>query len=245
MLRLLVGQIRRGISTDMIKKRVAEQLAMGKEKQVPEYPRTFEQKIIFLNDPKTIQKLEIVEYGVKYKAGKKYLSLALLLAGVFFYYNEQYLPVKVVDCYFCISNNSGLEYPSGFLLAPFMYELPFYIYTPLLLVVNQMSKFISNRWVLGLMATNAVVSGLIGKQLVDERVKDYEVWDQERISYGDGTLMALSTMLWGALGPMGGFTALKSRIMLESVPGLGITRAGIPLGYICLFYFLFELYCWK
>ena len=70
------------------------------------------------------------------------------------------------------------------------------------------------------------------------------MWDQERISYGDGTLLALSTMLWSALGPIGGFTALKARVMLKSVPGLGITRAGIPIGYICLFYVLLEGYLW-
>ena len=51
-------------------------------------------------------------------------------------------------------------------------------------------------------------------------------------------------MLWGALGPLGGFTALKSRIMLKSVPGLGITRGGIPMGYFCLFYMLVETYLW-
>jgi len=49
-------------------------------------------------------------------------------------------------------------------------------------------------------------------------------------------------MLWGALGPIGGFTALKSRVMLKAIPGLGITRAGIPIGYICLFYLLLEGY---
>jgi len=52
-------------------------------------------------------------------------------------------------------------------------------------------------------------------------------------------------MLWGALGPLNGFTALKSRVMLKSVPGLGITRAGIPIGYICLFYILLEGYLWQ
>lgn len=123
-----------------------------------------------------------------------------------------------------------------------MYEYPFYFYVPLLFVINQMSKFISNRWVLGFLACNAVVSGAIGKYLVDERVKEYEVWDQERISYGDGTLLGLSSMFWGALGPTGAFGALKSRIMLKSIPGLGITRAGLPMGYICLFYMMLEGY---
>jgi hypothetical protein len=52
-------------------------------------------------------------------------------------------------------------------------------------------------------------------------------------------------MFWGALGPLNAFTAIKSRIMLKSVPGLGITRAGIPIGYVCLFYLLLEVYLWQ
>lgn len=60
MFKLLQQQLRRRISTEMIKKRVNEELAMGKDRQVPEYPKTFEQKLIYLNDPRTIQKLEIV-----------------------------------------------------------------------------------------------------------------------------------------------------------------------------------------
>lgn len=51
-------------------------------------------------------------------------------------------------------------------------------------------------------------------------------------------------MFWTTLGPLGGFSALKSRVMLKSVPGLGITRAGIPISYICLFYMLLESYLW-
>jgi Flp pilus assembly protein protease CpaA len=65
-----------------------------------------------------------------------------------------------------------------------MFEKPFYFYLPLLVVVDQLSRFVSNRWVVGLMVVNAVINGFIGKHLVEERVKQYEVWDQERISYG-------------------------------------------------------------
>jgi hypothetical protein len=198
--------------------------------------------VVFLNDPRTIQQLEIAEYGVKYRPGKRYLSLLLLLAGLFFYYNQQRLPAKVVDSYFCISTASS---PSSYLLAGFMHELPFLLHAPLLLAVHQMTRFISNRWVLALLATNALASALAGQVLVQRRVQEYEVWDQERISYGDGTLLALATMLWGALGPVGGFTALKSRVLLRSVAGLGVTRAGIPIAYICLFYLLLEGYLWS
>lgn len=123
-----------------------------------------------------------------------------------------------------------------------MYEQPFYYYLPLLPVVHQLSRFVGPKWLIGLTASNLIINGFLGKYLVDERVKKYEVWDQERVSYGEGTLLSMAMMLWGALGPSGGFTALKSRLFLKSVPGLGITRAGIPIGYICLFYIFFELY---
>jgi len=59
-----------------------------------------------------------------------------------------------------------------------MFENPFYYYLPLLVVVNQLSKFVSNRWIIGLMMANGLINGVLGKYLVDERVKEYEVWDQ-------------------------------------------------------------------
>jgi len=77
------------------------------------------------------------------------------------------VPAKVVDCYFAISNSSGKDYPAGFVLSAFMFETDFYAYLPLLMVVNQMSKFISNRWVIALLATNTLVNGFVGKHLVD------------------------------------------------------------------------------
>ena len=91
----------------------------------------------------------------------------MFLSALFFYYNEQLVPAKVVDCYFAISNHSTKQYPSGFLLAAFMFETDFYAYLPLLMVVNQMSKFISNKWVIALLATNTLINSFVGKQLVD------------------------------------------------------------------------------
>lgn len=41
MFKLIQRQLRGGINTELIKKRVNEQLAMGKGSQVPEYPKTF------------------------------------------------------------------------------------------------------------------------------------------------------------------------------------------------------------
>ncbi len=238
----LLRRTRWAISTSLIKRDIENKLRNPSSGGAVAYPRTFEEKVVLLNDPRTIQKLEIVEYGVKFKPGKKYLSLLLALSGLFFYINERQLPEKVIDHYFAISNTSDLQHPTGFLFSAFMFETPFYFYLPLLAVVNQLSKFVSNRWVLGLMAVNAVGCGLLGKKLVDERVEEYEVWDQERICYGEGTFIALGNCLWGALGLQGGFTALKSRLFLKSVPGLGITRAGLPLGYLCLFYLMLEAY---
>ena len=48
-----------------------------------------------------------------------------------------------------------------------MYEKNFYFYLPLLAVVNQMTKFISNRWVLALLVANTAVNSALGKYLVD------------------------------------------------------------------------------
>lgn len=121
---------------------------------------------------------------MKYKPGKKSLSLLLALFALFFYVNERQLPEKVIDRYFAISNSTNNEYFTGFAFAGLMFEKPFYYYLPLLVVVDQLSRFVSNRWVIGIMATNAVINGCLGKQLVDQRVKEYEVWDQERICYG-------------------------------------------------------------
>ena len=52
-----------------------------------------------------------------------------------------------------------------------MFENTFYYYLPLLVVVNQLSKFVSNRWIIGLMLANGLINGALGKYLVDERVK--------------------------------------------------------------------------
>lgn len=87
MLRFAQRRLAARISTEVIKRDIEKKLANTSKTHLPEYPRTFEQKVILLNDPRTIQKLEIIEYGVKYKPGKKYLTLLLLLSGLFFYYN--------------------------------------------------------------------------------------------------------------------------------------------------------------
>jgi hypothetical protein len=110
MSKILSTLIRKGrynISTDIIKRDIEKRLRNPNAGQALEYPKTFEQKVILLNDPRTIQKLEIVEYGVKYKPGKKYLSLLLALSALFFYINERQLPEKVIDRYFSISNSSS------------------------------------------------------------------------------------------------------------------------------------------
>lgn len=40
---------------------------------------------MIVNDPKTVQLLEIVEYGVKYKQGKIWWPILLIGAGLFGY----------------------------------------------------------------------------------------------------------------------------------------------------------------
>jgi len=44
------------------------------------------------------------------------------------------------------------------------------------------------------------------------------------------------------LGFKGGFVGLKSRILLKSIPGLGIIRGGIPIAYIVSAYIALMVY---
>ena len=48
--------------------------------------------MIVLNEPKMIQAIEIIEFGVKYKPGKKYLFIFLLAISAFTYFHQQILP---------------------------------------------------------------------------------------------------------------------------------------------------------
>jgi hypothetical protein len=84
--------------------------------------------------------------------------------------------------------------------------------------------------------------GIAGHHIVYERVKQYEVWDQERIVYGEGNFLSLGVGFWAMLGFKGGFVGLKSRILLKSIPGMGIIRGGIPIGYIISGYLALMLY---
>ena len=93
---------RRFISTEQIKK-YQQEMVKSNPTGLKEYPKTFEQKMILLNDPKTIQLLEVIEYGVKYKSGKKWLPLLLLGLAAFCYFHEKILPVRIIDRYFMIS----------------------------------------------------------------------------------------------------------------------------------------------
>ena len=51
--------LRPRISTKLIKKELERNLHQPKSGQVLEYPDTFEKKVMLLNDPRTIQVLEI------------------------------------------------------------------------------------------------------------------------------------------------------------------------------------------
>lgn len=44
------------------------------------------------------------------------------------------------------------------------------------------------------------------------------------------------------LGFKGGFLGLKSKILLKSIPGMGIIRGGIPIAYIVCGYIALSLY---
>lgn len=83
----LLRRSRWNISTSIIKSDIENRVKNPSIGGGIAYPKTFEEKVVVLNDPRTIQKLEIVEFGVKFKPGKKYLSLLLALSGLFFYIN--------------------------------------------------------------------------------------------------------------------------------------------------------------
>ena len=55
-------------------------------------------------------------------------------------------------------------------------------------------------------------------------------------------MLSLLFSFWAMLGLKDGLNHLKSRIFLQTVPGLGITRKGIPIGYLGIFYSFIEFY---
>lgn len=89
-----------------------------------------------------IQAIEVIEFGVKYKPGKKYLFLFLFLISSFTFLHQQILPERIVDGYFAVSTEMNHGFHCGYLLAPFTYEKPFLMFLPLMAVVFQMSKFV-------------------------------------------------------------------------------------------------------
>ena len=87
----LLSQSKYSISTEIIKAH-NKQISKANPSLLREYPKTFEGKVIVLNEPKMIQAIEIIEFGVKYKPGKKYLFIFLLAISAFTYLHQQILP---------------------------------------------------------------------------------------------------------------------------------------------------------
>jgi hypothetical protein len=54
---VLLRRSKWGISTDIIKRDIEKRLRNPEGGSAVAYPRTFEQKVVLLNDPRTIQKL--------------------------------------------------------------------------------------------------------------------------------------------------------------------------------------------
>ena len=108
------------ISTQIIKAH-QNQVSKANPNLLKRYPKTFEEKAIVLNEPKMIQAIEIIEFGVKYKPGKKYLFLFLILISSFTYLHQQILPERIVDGYFAVSTEMSHGFNCGYLLAPFTY----------------------------------------------------------------------------------------------------------------------------
>lgn len=88
---LLLRSNKFSISTEIIKAH-QNQVSKANPNLLRTYPKTFEEKAIVLNEPKMIQAIEIIEFGVKYKPGKKYLFLFLILISSFTFLHQQILP---------------------------------------------------------------------------------------------------------------------------------------------------------
>lgn len=85
---------------------------------------------------------------------------------------------------------------------------------------------------------NILIGGILGQKIVDERIQSYEVWNNEHLAHGEGCLMSILIAFCTALGPINSFIHLKSKIGLQTIPGLGVVRRGLPVGFLTLFYLL-------
>lgn len=182
------------------------------------------------------------EFGVKYPKGKMLFVLGLALLASLLYYHQSFLPVDVTDMYFRISNHTPLLVEPNiheitYLFAPFNFEYPFYQYAPLFPCVYQMSRFISLPRILAVVALNAWICGVYGRSIVKKRVKEYEIWNNENICFGEGTYLSLTfCFLTTFFSKQRLFSHPKLILFLRSIPGMGIVRRGVGIGYICLFY---------
>lgn len=86
------------------------------------------------------------------------------------------------------------------------------------------------------MLVNCVVGDAVGWFLVKRRVKEYEVWENERVRFGEGNALSILFTFWSYIGWKEAFTHLKSRIFLKASPGIGVIRWGLPFGYLCILY---------
>lgn len=119
-----------------------------------------------LNHPKTIQLLEIVEFGVKYKKGNNWLPILLVAAALGGYILAKLLPIRVIDRYFMICPESP-EYISGYFFAGFNFEKPFYLYLPTMLGVYQLSRFVTMKHMGALIVVNCIIGNILGQYLVN------------------------------------------------------------------------------
>lgn len=156
---------------------------LDRSKMMREYPKTFEQKMVILNDPKTIQVLQVVEFGASYKEGKNWLIFVLIAVGLFGYLMQKSVPIRINDRYFMISPET-VNYYVGYIFAAFNYSKPVFMYLPLMFGIYRLSRFMNLTQMGSLIAINGLVGGILGQYLVNERVKQYEVWETERICYG-------------------------------------------------------------
>ena len=122
--------------------------------------------MMILNDPKTIQVLQVVEFGAKYKEGKNWVIFVLIAIGLFGYLMQKTVPIRINDRYFMISPETS-HYYVGYLFAAFNYSKSIFLYLPAMFGIYRLSRFMSISQMGSLVAINAVFGGILGQYLVN------------------------------------------------------------------------------
>lgn len=237
----ILCQLRRMVHTNEVIKIYQKGLEKGRRQTGLMQPRTYEQQIQLINNPQIVKYIEVVEYGVVLPKTNKWVAALALVVAVFLYAHYETLPLAIVERYMSISQQID-RHPVGYLGSFLTFSGPsFYVYLPLLTVINHSTRYIKYYW--PLLLVGLLANSHLGKYLANKDLQDLEVWNRTKISYGEGVYMLIGFALWGFLGFRGGLGAVYgSRMFLSAEAGVGIVNKGIPIGIVMMLYTVYEAY---